>query len=123
MSDPDYIETITKEVREAVETAADAMDRTFPGWHRKVNLDILDMGSTDRCILGQGSDTRRFYAAFVLVTGQEEVDPTIREFPKWAYTAFSSHRASAFWAHEIASRRARPSDGPPASLDGTTPNR
>ena len=36
-----------------VASAAKRLDKDFPGWHKKVKRNNLDMGCADSCVLGQ----------------------------------------------------------------------
>lgn len=40
-------------VSRAAMRSAELLDRQLPGWEQFIDLDVLDMGSTDQCILGQ----------------------------------------------------------------------
>ena len=45
---------ITEEaVRERVQRGATYLDESDPGWHRRLDPDTLELGSGDRCVLGQ----------------------------------------------------------------------
>jgi hypothetical protein len=45
---------ITEEaVRERVRQGAEYLDERDPGWHRRIDPDTLELGSGDRCVLGQ----------------------------------------------------------------------
>lgn len=38
---------------EHVRKGAELLDEQRPGWHRRINLNMLDVGSPTRCVLGQ----------------------------------------------------------------------
>lgn len=40
---------------EAVATEADRLDRLFPGWAERVNIDTLNLWSSRDCVLGQAT--------------------------------------------------------------------
>lgn len=40
-------------MRERVRRGAEYLDERDPGWHRRINPDTLELGSGDRCVLGQ----------------------------------------------------------------------
>ena len=40
-------------VRERVQRGAEYLDEREPGWHRRIDPDTLELGSGDRCVLGQ----------------------------------------------------------------------
>lgn len=40
-------------ITERVQRGAEWLDVKYPGWHDKIDLSILDMGSCNMCVLGQ----------------------------------------------------------------------
>lgn len=47
------METEQTEVSKEVKSAARLLDRTIPGWHKRIDLDKLNMGDCTVCMLGQ----------------------------------------------------------------------
>lgn len=76
---------ISPTTMERVDKGFDYMDENAPGWRETINLDLLDLGDDNRCILGQWyittkPDTRRawsFYSGYMnaLVMLHDSCDP------------------------------------------------
>jgi hypothetical protein len=50
-----------------VTAGAEFLDRVEPGWDRRIDLDVLDLGACDACVIGQlaGVEAERGVAALV----------------------------------------------------------
>lgn len=53
MTVTEYMQQREHILRDAVEQSAATLDRHFPGWEDKIDLDTLDISNVNQCVLGQ----------------------------------------------------------------------
>lgn len=80
-----------------VPSAALFLDEQMPGWHTRINLDILCMSSMSKCILGQLSDDGCDLSLGMEWFGHDYM-PSVHSPFGWSY------RVEHDWKHEIARR-------------------
>ena len=76
----------------AVHKGAKLLDKILPGWHTKVNLERLNMGSGTMCMMGQlfgdrveGALAKEMYPDLMEEVKKEHLDGYTRAFPGWGY--------------------------------------
>jgi hypothetical protein len=93
-------ETITPTIRERIEKGAAWLDSVKPTWRDLIDIDSLDLGDTERCVLGQVFHDEYLAAdeKNCLVSGFGYVDQRVRngfmdDGRDWTY----ANRATAAW--------------------------
>lgn len=97
------------DLQKAVEYGARQMDRLFPGWYMKINLDTLNLVMGNVCIMGQlfGSYSRGLYKLGLLGDGSSfrmglDLSRNSYQDPDTRDAAWS--RLTMFWVHEVETR-------------------
>lgn len=84
------------------------LDEHLPGWDKKIKLDMLDLGNSCNCVLGQQSCARVTYKRYGIVSKRLGIKPWGRESSRLGFTTWgrqSYSQLTAGWKALIAGRR------------------
>jgi hypothetical protein len=83
-----------------IEYEAERMDRLFPGWYNRINIETLDLQSCDHCIIGQAAGWDEGFDRVY----QDRLSRGECSFSARGFYAFTEHKDA--WIAEINRRKA-----------------
>lgn len=87
-----------------VPSAAKYLDEQFPGWHKRINIDVLYQGNEHRCVLGQIFRDEAKRAGYE----HSPYEYALNQLGITYQTVFGSYSTSE-WKEEVRERQARDS--------------
>lgn len=93
---------LRKKLAACVKRGALFMDKQYPGWHKSIDISILDIGCSDDCILGQIFGNYAYGVRYYKLSTMREF-----EFGFFSYSYESMEILTQHWRAEIISREHR----------------
>jgi hypothetical protein len=110
---------ISEDMKLAVKKGAYWMDENHPGWASNIKLNELDMGSCEKCIIGQSIRNMDFFAVIEDVAGSDYMvewaethgfDAPTADLPCVNFSAYDQelyaryHKLDTLWTEEVHKR-------------------